>query len=366
MTTAVRPDARSAASRRSAAGRRARRLRHQRRPGQGDDLPLAVPPGAAWPAELPDRGSGGRRLDRGRPARSRPQGDRGLRRVAGRGGVRALRRPAVVPQRRLWRSGHVRTAHEGDQRGTQPRLLPRDPTVAVRHGHQGPGGCGPDQGRARGGGEALRPRPRLRPGARGGGPRVHRRVPALPDRPFPREDGPGGDHLPAIREHGPGAAVEPQLPVVGADHDGGGLRRGGPGPFLRSRGSGAGRGGEPPDAGGGRGRHGAPLLGGRDGPEGRPGGRVPGHARGRPEAVRARAVRGLPRDRRSGRRLDHRDLRGHKARDRQLALVGSPVLHPHGQAPARAADGAAARLQGTAAPGLPPRGLRAPGARTSS
>ena len=80
----------------------------------------------------------------------------------------------------------------------------------------------------------------------------------------------------------------------------------------------------------GRGRHGASLLGGRAGPEGCHGGPLPGHARGRPQAVRARTVRGLPGDRRRGRRLDHGDLRGHTARDRQLALVGGPVLHPHG------------------------------------
>ena len=190
MSTAVRPRHAHRRGRRTDTGRRARRLRHQRRPGQGDDLPLAVPPRAARPAELPDRGRGGRRLDRRRPARSCPQGDRGLRRGDRRRGVRSLRRAALVPQRRLWRSGHVRAAREGDQRGTKPCLLPRDPTVALRHGHQGPGGRGPHEGRARGGREALRPRPRLRPRARRGGPRVHRRVPALPDRPLPGEDGP--------------------------------------------------------------------------------------------------------------------------------------------------------------------------------
>ncbi len=83
---------------------------------------------------------------------------------------------------------------------------------------------------------------------------------------------------------------------------------------------------------------------------------------GRPGALRARAVRGLPRDRRRGRRLDDRDLRGAAARDRQLALVGRPVLHPHRQAPAGHADRAAARLQAPAAAGLRPRRRRRPGA----
>ena len=50
--------------------------------------------------------------------------------------------------------------------------------------------------------------------------------------------------------------------------------------------------------------------------------------------------------------LDHRDLRRAAARDRELALVGRPVLHPHRQAPAGHADRAAARLQAPAAAGL--------------
>ena len=60
--------------------------------------------------------------------------------------------------------------------------------------------------------------------------------------------------------------------------------------------------------------------------------------------------------------LDHRDLRGAAARDRQLALVGRAVLHPHRQAPAGHADRAAARLPAAAAAGLPrasARGARA-------
>ena len=48
-------------------------------------------------------------------------------------------------------------------------------------------------------------------------------------------------------------------------------------------------------------------------------------------------------------RLDHRDVRGAAPRDRQLALVGRAVLHPHGQAAAGDADRGAARLQASAA-----------------
>ena len=48
-------------------------------------------------------------------------------------------------------------------------------------------------------------------------------------------------------------------------------------------------------------------------------------------------------------RLDDRDVRGAPARHRQLALVGRPLLHPHGQASAGHADRGAPRLQAPAA-----------------
>ena len=63
--------------------------------------------------------------------------------------------------------------------------------------------------------------------------------------------------------------------------------------------------------------------------------RLPGDRDRRPEALRARPVRRLPRDRRRRARLDDRDVRGAAARDRELALVGRAVLHPHRQATAR-------------------------------
>ena len=51
----------------------------------------------------------------------------------------------------------------------------------------------------------------------------------------------------------------------------------------------------------------------------------------------------------------HRDLRRAAPGDRQLALVGRAVLHPHRQAAAGHADRAAARLRPAAAAGLPRR-----------
>ena len=73
----------------------------------------------------------------------------------------------------------------------------------------------PDRGR-----EAVRPRPRVGPGARRRAAPVRRRVAALPHRPLPRQDGARGDPLPALREHDARAGLEPQLRRVRPDHDG--------------------------------------------------------------------------------------------------------------------------------------------------
>ena len=56
--------------------------------------------------------------------------------------------------------------------------------------------------------------------------------------------------------------------------------------------------------------------------------------------------------------LDDRDLRRDAAGDRQLALVGGAVLHPHRQAPAGHADRGAARLPRPAAAGFAAQGRR--------
>ncbi len=102
----------------------------------------------------------------------------------------------------------------------EPGLLPGDPAVPVRDGDQAARRRGPDRDGARGRREALRPRPRLRARARGGNPPVHRRVPALPDRPLPREDGHRRAPVPALRQHHDRADLEPQPHRLRADHDG--------------------------------------------------------------------------------------------------------------------------------------------------
>ena len=118
---------------------------------------------------------------------------------------------------------------------------------------------------------------------------------------FLGQDGPGGAALPPLRQHDAGAGLEPELRRVGADHDGRELRRRGSRPLLRPGRRPARRGRQPPDAGG---------RGGRDGGA-RPAAtpktlkdaqvalfRV--DAAGRSGALRARAVRRLPGDRRGG------------------------------------------------------------------
>ena len=71
-------------------------------------------------------------------------------------------------------------------------------------------------------------------------------------------------------------------------------------------------------------------------------------------------------DRRRRRRLDHRDVRGAAARDRQLALVRRPVLHPHRQVPPGDADRAAAGVPAGRRGSASARRARAGRSRTSS
>ena len=71
----------------------------------------------------------------------------------------------------------------------------------------------------------------------------------------------------------------------------------------------------------------------------------------RPEALRARPVRRLPRRQGRGPGLDHRDLRRGRAGDRQLALERRPLLHPRRQVPAGQGLGGDGRLQAAAAAG---------------
>ena len=115
--------------RRCRARRCARHLRDQRRPGQGDDVPVAVPPGATRPVGLPDRRRRRGRVERRGAARARRARRSSDRRGARRRGVRPIRRPVVVRVRRLHRRRDVPAGGHGDGRRRDAGVLPGDPTV---------------------------------------------------------------------------------------------------------------------------------------------------------------------------------------------------------------------------------------------
>ena len=139
--------------------------------------------------------------------------DRGHRRAARRGGVRPLRRRGSRTSRATSPTPRPTSASaEAIEGAEQPGLLPRDPAVPVRHGGQGPGrGRADRRTRASSSRSRSATTSRRRGQLAGRAAPVHRRVAALPDRPLPREDGPRGDPLPALREHDARAGLEPQL-----------------------------------------------------------------------------------------------------------------------------------------------------------
>ena len=127
--------------------------------------------------------------------------------------------------------------------------------------------------------EAVRPRPAVRARAGRGNPPVHRRVPALPDRPLPRQDGHRRVPLPAVRQHDDRADLEPQSHRVRGDHDGRELRRRGPRALLRPRRRRARRRRQPPNAGGRARRDGGARRRRRRNAQGRQGRAVQVHPR---------------------------------------------------------------------------------------
>ena len=136
--------------------------------------------------------------------------------------------------------------------------------------------------------------------------------------------------------------VGPQLDLVGADHDGRELRRGGSRSLLRPGGGAARRGGQSHHAGGRGHRHGAALGKGVGHAQRRDAGCVPGDPARRSRPLRTWPVRRVSRHARRGRGVDHRDLRRPAAGHRQLAVVGRAIFHSHRQASADHADGGAA------------------------
>ena len=156
--------------------RRPRRLRHHRRPGEGDDLPLALPARGPRAARLPDRRRRRRRLDR-RSTQRRAR--------ASRSSAPASTLDETMFERLAERLSYVsgdfadpatyERVARSDRRASTPGLLPGDPAVSLRHGRQGTGRRGPDRDGPRRRREAVRPRPRV-------GARARRRAAQLPRR----------------------------------------------------------------------------------------------------------------------------------------------------------------------------------------
>ena len=282
MSTAAqpRPATTRASGDRTSARRRPRRVRHHRRPRQGDDLPLAVPAGGARAARLPDRRRGGRRLERRGAAQARARGDRSApARRSTRTSSSGFADAPLLRQRRLRRPGRSTRGWQGHRRAREaPVFYLEIPPFLFGTVIKGLAEAGLTEQRARGRREAVRPRPRVRARAGRRAPPVHRRVPALPHRPLPGEDGRCDEFLYLrLRQHDARADLEPQPHRLRADHDGRELRRRGPRPLLRPGRRAARRGRQPPDAG--RGRRG-------DG----------GARRRRRRHAQGRQVRGVPRD----------------------------------------------------------------------
>ena len=301
--------------------------------------------------DCPIVGVAGRRLDGRAAASTRARVDRGHRRDARRGGLRALRRAPLLRAGRLRRRRHLRARGAGASATRSARCS----TSRSRRS------CSArDQGPAR---TPASPKPRAwwsRSRSATTSPRrarwptdIHQyidesqlyRIDHLP-----REDGPRGDPLPALRQHDARADLEPQPRRLRADHDGRGLRRRGPRPLLRPGRRAARRRRQPPHAGGGDRRR------WRRRPAATP-------TRSRTPSTRcsARCADADPAHYVRGQYdgyldidgvaagLDHRDLRGAAARDRQLALGRRAVLHPHRQAAAGHPDRAAGRVPPAAA-----------------
>ena len=200
--------------------------------------------------DLPDRRRRGRRLDARSAGRARTGVDRRHRRGARRGGVRPVRGAALVRAGRLRRRVDLRTRRRGDRGHDVPVFYLEIPPFLFATVITGLADAGLTSSARVVVEKPFGHDPAVGSGAGRGAARVRGRVAAVPDRPLPREDGSRGDPVPALRQHDARAGLEPQPRRVRPDHDGGGLRRRGPRPFLRPGRRAARRRRQPPDAGG--------------------------------------------------------------------------------------------------------------------
>ncbi|CAA9324821.1 MAG: Glucose-6-phosphate 1-dehydrogenase, partial [uncultured Gemmatimonadaceae bacterium] len=297
-------------------------------------------------------------LHRRHPARGLPR----ARRAAAGGGGRARRRPPAQPAVLPRGAAQHLHPHRPEPLGQRARAAqPRPERRAVG---------------ARGGGEAVRARPR--DGARAQRPRALalRRAAGVPHRPLPGQ-GDGPEHpRAALRQLDLRAALEPAVDLARADHggrDGGGR---GARALLRGGGRHPRHVPEPPAAAPHAHRDGAAVAHAR-----RRGARREGegaaldplaHPRVDPRQRGARPVRrrragrqagaGVPRGAQRRPRVADAHLRGDAGLRRQLAVEGGAVLPALGQAARQARLGDRRAVPVAAAPDVrqPPRRLDAP------
>ena len=260
-------------------------------------------------------------------------------------------------QRRLHRRRDLQARRRGDRRVRASGLLPRDPAVPLRPGRRGPRGRRADGERARRRREAVRPRPRLRPRARGRAAhststsRSSTGSTTTSGRWAPRRCCISGSRTRCWSPSGAGTTSS-SVQITMAEDFGvedrghfydpvGALRDVVVNHLMQLVAVCAME---------------APARGDPDDDQGRAGLALPRGQGGGSGPLRARPVRRLPRHRRRRAGLDDRDVRGPAPRDRELALGGRALLHPHRQAAAGHADRAPAGLQAPAAARL--RSLR--------
>ena len=255
----------------------------------------------------------------------------------------------------------------GDRWRRHARLPPRDPAAGVPGRREDAGRHGPRRARTSHRREAVRHRPRVRPGAQRVRARRVRRGRRLPDRPLPGQGVDREHPRPAFRERAVRAHLEPRAHRARTDRRardpvGRGSRR-----LLREHRRVSRHGRHAPLPGARLRRDGAADVAHRESLRDEKAKVFDGRCSRSTRRASCAASTGLPR--RGGRRprLRHGDVRRARGRVRQLALGGRAVLPAHRQGAGRGPSGDHDRLPRAAAADVPlDRRGRARRAPTSS